>query len=69
MLEDLRLGSTIRLRKPHPCGSYEWQVVRMGADIGIECCRCKRRVILSRRELQRRIKIILSTPDEGNENG
>jgi len=44
------------LRKPHPCGSYEWKIYRLGADIGIECLRCGRRVMLSRRILARRAK-------------
>jgi hypothetical protein len=37
MLPDLQLGDMLRLRKVHPCGSYEWKVVRLGADIGLEC--------------------------------
>ncbi|MFQ5811936.1 MAG: DUF951 family protein, partial [Anaerolineae bacterium] len=34
---DIRLGDVVRLRKQHPCGGYEWEVVRLGADIGIKC--------------------------------
>lgn len=65
MLPDLQLGDRLRLRKIHPCGSYEWIVIRLGADIGIECTGCKRRVMLTRRELKRRIKTILPrTPEE-----
>jgi hypothetical protein len=63
MLPDLQLNDHLRLRKPHPCGSYEWTVVRLGADIGLECIVCKRRVLLTRRELSRRLKNIL--PKEG----
>jgi hypothetical protein len=59
MLPDLQINTTLRLRKPHPCGSYEWTVVRLGADIGMECKGCGRRVMLTRRELARRIKTIL----------
>jgi hypothetical protein len=59
MLPDLQLNDTLRLRKPHPCGSYEWIVVRLGADIGLECKGCGRRVLLTRRELSRRIKTVL----------
>lgn len=59
MLPDLQLNDRLRLRKPHPCGSYEWIIVRLGADIGLECTVCKRRVLLSRRELSRRMKAIL----------
>lgn len=65
MLPDLQLNDTVRLRKPHPCGSYEWTVTRLGADIGLECRGCGRRVLLTRRELARRLKTIL--PKESNE--
>ncbi|HCC79351.1 MAG TPA: hypothetical protein DEP80_07075 [Anaerolineae bacterium] len=56
VLPELQLNDRVRLRKPHPCGSYEWSIVRLGADIGLECCTCQHRVILSRRELARRLK-------------
>ena len=57
---DLALGDHLRLRKPHPCGSYDWHVVRLGADIGIRCDSCGRRVLLPRSELERRIKQVVS---------
>jgi len=60
MLPDLQLNDHLRLRKPHPCGSYEWTVIRLGADIGLECKLCKHRVMLTRRELARRLKINLT---------
>lgn len=69
MLPDLKLNTHVRLRKPHPCGSYEWTVVRLGADIGLECKGCGRRVMLTRRELARRIKVVLSEqPDDHSSN-
>ena len=52
------LVSTIDIR-PH-CGSYEWQVVRLGADIGIKCLGCNRRVLLERRDFERRVKEFVS---------
>jgi hypothetical protein len=63
VLPDLQIKDRLRLRKPHPCGSYEWIVVRLGADIGLECTGCGRRVMLTRRELARRLKTNL-TPHE-----
>jgi hypothetical protein len=65
MLPNLQLNAHLRLRKPHPCGSYEWTVVRLGADIGLECKGCGRRVMLTRRELARRIKAILPEEPHG----
>lgn len=57
MLPDLQMNDHLRLRKPHPCGSYEWKVVRLGADIGLECLTCGHRVLLTRRELAKRMKV------------
>lgn len=65
MLTDLEVNDIVELRKPHPCGSHRWRVVRLGADIRLECLGCGRRTMLPRRELARRIKKILpgSEPD------
>jgi hypothetical protein len=59
MLPDLQMGDHVTMRKPHPCGSMAWTVTRLGADIGLECRGCGRRVMLTRRELARRAKTIL----------
>ncbi len=60
MVVDFRLGDVVRLRKPHPCGGYDWRVVRLGADIGLRCLKCNRRVLLARSELERRMKAFVS---------
>jgi hypothetical protein len=52
---ELLLGDRVRLRKPHPCGGRTWQVTRLGADIGLTCETCGRRVMLERRDLERRL--------------
>lgn len=59
-LIEFELGDRLRLRKPHPCGSYEWLVVRLGADIGLRCVQCGRRVLLPRPEVERRTRAIVS---------
>ena len=46
----------VRLRKVHPCGGYDWQVYRLGADIGLRCLTCGRRIMLERAVLERRLK-------------
>lgn len=50
-----RVGDRVSLAKSHPCGSHNWLVVRLGADIGLVCEGCQRRVLLERRELERRL--------------
>ncbi len=55
---DFQLGDVLQLRKQHPCGGDTWTVVRLGADIGIECSACRHRVLVERRLLERRIKTV-----------
>jgi hypothetical protein len=63
MLPEIQLEDRVLMRKPHPCGGYEWKVVRLGADIGLECTNCGRRVLLPRRKLARSMKQILPRDD------
>jgi hypothetical protein len=56
MVVDFKLEEIVRLRKPHPCGSFEWRVTRLGADIGLRCTGCNRYVLVPRVELERRLK-------------
>ena len=56
MLPDLELDEIIRMRKPHPCGSTDWVVVRIGADIGLKCSGCGRRILIPRREVVKKMK-------------
>ncbi|MER2598402.1 MAG: DUF951 domain-containing protein, partial [Caldilineales bacterium] len=60
MVLEIRLDDIARLRKPHPCGSYDWRVVRVGADIGLQCTTCQRRVLLTRRDFEKRLKTFIS---------
>jgi hypothetical protein len=56
MFPDFQIGDLVRMRKAHPCGGFEWKIFRLGADIGLECQTCQRRVLLSRRELAHKMK-------------
>ena len=55
------MGTVVRLKKVHPCGEFNWEVVRLGADIGLRCLGCKRRVLLSRSALAKRGKEIVES--------
>jgi hypothetical protein len=59
MSQDVKVDDLVRLRKPHPCGSYEWRVVRVGADIGLKCQLCNRRVLMDRRTFKKRVKTVI----------
>ncbi len=56
---EINIGDVVRLRKPHPCGGYEWQVVRIGVDIGMVCQTCQRRVLIPRSDFEKRIKTFI----------
>lgn len=67
---DVQPGDRVQMRKVHPCGGDEWLVYRIGADIGIQCQRCQRRVLLSRRNFFKSVKhVILSkSPQRGDQS-
>ena len=54
------VGDVVRLKKAHPCGGFDWRVVRLGADIGVKCQTCGRRVLLPRRDLERRMRLFVA---------
>ena len=56
MATAFEIGDMVRLKKVHPCGGYDWRVVRIGADIGITCAGCGRRLVMPRSALERRMK-------------
>ena len=65
VLIEVAVGDTVRLRKVHPCGSSIWVVTRIGADIGLKCQGCAHRVMLTRREFNKSVKVVLSHADTG----
>lgn len=66
MPKDIRVGDIVITRKTHPCGSNRWRIYRVGADIGMRCLGCDRRVMLSRRKFERAIKQVVDDKDESN---
>jgi hypothetical protein len=64
---DLRLGDRLRLRKEHPCGSRDWEVVRLGADIGLVCDGCGHRILMDRLDVERRFTEYLSRGPEAED--
>jgi hypothetical protein len=56
MAPEIKPGDVVKLSKVHPCGGDKWEVVRVGADIGLKCLECGRRVLLERSAFERRVK-------------
>ncbi|MBR2444894.1 MAG: DUF951 domain-containing protein [Clostridia bacterium] len=61
----ISIGDTLELKKQHPCGQKLFKVLRIGADIKIECIGCKRTLTLDRLKVEKMIKKII--PGESNE--
>lgn len=53
------IGSTVIMKKEHPCGTNLWEIVRLGADIKIKCINCGRTIMLPRIEFNKKIKKIV----------
>jgi hypothetical protein len=68
---ELYIGDIVQMRKPHPCGGDTWRVVRLGAEIGMRCTTCDRKVLLPRATFERRVKRFVErgTALEGGEEG
>lgn len=54
---DLNVGEIIRLKKPHPCGSNEWEILRTGMDFRLKCMGCGHQIMISRKLVEKNIKI------------
>lgn len=60
MNDEIAPNQVYLLRRKHPCGGFEWRVFRTGADIGMECLTCKRRVMIERRVFESRMKALVT---------
>lgn len=62
---DIRVGDKIKLKKSHPCGSFEWEVLRVGIDFRLKCCGCGHMLMIPRKQAEKSIKTIIK--ETGNE--
>jgi hypothetical protein len=53
---DLNVGDTIKLKKPHPCGSSEWEILRTGMDFRLKCKGCGHQIMVTRKLVEKNIK-------------
>ena len=59
MKKEYNLSSIVQMKKPHPCGSNEWTIVRIGIDIKIKCNNCGRTIMLPRIEFEKKLKKVI----------
>lgn len=57
-------GDRLLLRKAHPCGSKEWEVIKAGADITVMCAKCGHRLRMKRRDLEKATREVLKRGNE-----
>jgi hypothetical protein len=60
MTNNYKLNDIVIMKKPHPCGFNEWQIIRVGADIKIKCTNCGRSIMMPRIEFNKKIKKVES---------
>ena len=63
MEQQFELGDLVQMRKTHPCGSDQWTIIRVGADIKIRCSKCSRIVMMDRFVFTKRMKKVLAHSD------
>ena len=65
---DVQVGDVVRMKKPHPCGSLEFTVLRVGMDFRLRCTGCGREVMLPRKKAEKALKKIISPADQAGED-
>lgn len=66
LVRNVQANDVVQLRKAHPCGSSQFRVTRVGADVGLCCLGCDHRIMLPRSEFERRVKAFVSQAGEVN---
>lgn len=61
---DLQIGDVITLKKPHPCGSKEWELLRVGMDFRLKCIGCGHQVMMERKVVEKNVRGIKKTQAE-----
>ena len=64
---DVRIGDVVTLRKVHPCGSQQWDVYRVGVDIGLRCRGCQRRQLMPRAKFDKAVRKVDKPDDNSGE--
>ena len=52
------VGDVVKLKKPHPCGSYEWEILRIGADFRLKCMGCGHQIMVPRKLVEKNVREI-----------
>lgn len=58
-MKEYKLGSTVIMKKAHPCGENKWIITRVGVDIKIKCTKCNREIMLSSLDFEKKLKKVV----------
>lgn len=61
---EILLGDIVKLKKKHPCGSFEWEVLRVGADFRLKCCGCGHQIMVARKLVEKNIRKLTRDGEE-----
>ncbi|HIT67433.1 MAG TPA: DUF951 domain-containing protein [Candidatus Merdisoma merdipullorum] len=61
---EYRVGDIVKLKKPHPCGSSEWEILRVGADFRLKCLGCGHQVMIARRLVEKNTRGLRGPKEE-----
>ena len=59
-----QVGDVVKMKKAHPCGSYEWEILRVGADFRLKCLGCGHQIMIARRIIEKNIREIVKNKNE-----
>ena len=61
---EINVGDVVKMKKAHPCGSYEWEILRVGADFRLKCLGCGHQIMIARHIIEKNIREIVKNKNE-----
>ncbi|MGN6714953.1 DUF951 domain-containing protein [Anaerocolumna jejuensis] len=65
---DIRVGDVVKLKKQHPCGSYLWEVLRIGMDFRLKCEECGHQIMIPRKQVEKNLRQLIRKEEEGKDS-
>lgn len=56
---EIHVGDHIKMKKQHPCGSHEWEVLREGADFRLQCVGCGHQIMIARKVMEKNVREVI----------
>ena len=67
-MNEYQVGDIVETKKQHPCGSKEWEVLRVGMDFRLKCLGCDHQVMIPRKQLEKNVRQVVSTENSTAED-